>query len=123
MKSIIIILLILLIFYFLFRGELFTNHYSSIKLFDSSNWATYCSCDGKHLDYTFRRKVNKVIVNLREGDSFTLYGYTGAGLCESEMHTRLSIDWKPLIAKKNTCSETIYLDETFKCYHILLNFA
>lgn len=123
MKSIIIILLILLIFYFLFRGELFTNYYSSVRLFDCSNWATYCSCDGKYLDYTFRRKVNKVVLKLQEGDSFTLYGYTGTGLCESEMHTRLSIDWKPLISKKNKCVETIYLTETYKCYHLLLSFA
>lgn len=138
MKHIIIIVLIILIFYFLFRGELFTNAYSSVKLFDKANWATYCSCDGKYLNYTFRRKVNKVILNLHEGDSFQLFGYTGAGYCESESETtgitneplsfssnleKGTSNWKNLISKKNECTDVIFLDETFKCYHLILQFT
>jgi hypothetical protein len=126
----------------LFRGELFSNAYSSVKLFDTANWATYCSCDGKYLNYTFRRKVNKVILNLHDGDSFKLFGYTGAGLCESESETegpvsytlpspssphcgeeRESPNWKELISKKNNCSDVIFLDQTYKCYRLILNFV
>lgn len=115
--------MLITIFYFIFRGELFTNSYSYVKLFDCDNWATYCSCDGKYLNYTFRKRVKKVELKLKEGESFVLFGYTGAGYCEIEPNTSISVDWKPLIAKKNYCSDIIHIDEYYKCYHLILRFT
>ena len=132
----ILILVILVIIYYTYRGELFSDYYSFVKLYsnytDSSLYASYYSCDGKYLNYTFRKPLNRVDIRfITGGASVKIYGYTGVGMCgDSPVYVYYATDngqtqkinslWRLLVNETGIGEKTINLHTNYQCHHIEL---
>ncbi len=129
--------IILIILYYVFRGEMFADYYSFVKLYSgykTSPFATYYSCDGKHLSYTFRKPLHRVDLKfITPKANIAIYGYNSSGHCgDSPIYIYYATDngpkkkinslWKLLVNEKGLCQKSIKLYNNYNCYHIELSF-
>lgn len=125
LKKMILLILILIALYFIFRGEMFANSFAYVRLFSGgSQWANYCSSDGKKLSYTFRKKIDRVESHLRAGDSFALYG---SALCDYGTTGIANKFIGPGPNWEKICDENsgpiVFPQLSYNCYHIEIKFC